>query len=85
MSLFVAGVGTAVFSLYDSLLNNEFSCDFGGNAEKKYMLNDQGLVGSVSDSQCLIRDTATVAAICGAMRWACFSQNFANVSGNLKF
>uniref|UniRef100_H2Z6L9 GH16 domain-containing protein n=1 Tax=Ciona savignyi TaxID=51511 RepID=H2Z6L9_CIOSA len=44
----------------------------------KWVLNDGGVDDTAG--QCLIKDSANVYDICGSMQWACYSQNYADVS-----
>ena len=80
----IAGVATAVFSLHDSIVNDSNSCNFDGTAERRWYLLNEGKDGSqnIENAQCLIKEDAAVANICGAMRWACLLQDYANVSAD---
>ncbi|CAK8673064.1 unnamed protein product [Clavelina lepadiformis] len=69
-------MASAVYSSYDVQVNDASSCDFSGTAERKYVLID----GGVPEAQCLIKDNAAASDICGSMEWACYSQNYADVS-----
>ena len=60
-------------------MNDANSCDFSGTAERKYTLKD-GDLGEQDVGQCLIKDSANAYDICGSMQWACYDQNYADVS-----
>ena len=82
----IAEVATAVFSLYDSIVNDSNSCIFAGTAERRwYLLNEGEDENQNLNAQCLIKEDAAVADICGAMRWACLYQNFADVSADRRY
>nr|XP_002125105.2 uncharacterized protein LOC100181198 isoform X2 [Ciona intestinalis] len=71
-------LASEVYTAYDNIVNDGNSCNFGGTAQRLVTLND----GDVSDEigGCLIKDSADDSSICGAMEWACYSQNYADVS-----
>ena len=72
-------LASAVYASYDAQVNDANSCDFSGTAERKYTLKD-GDLEEQEASQCLIKDSANAQDICGAMQWACYDQNYADVS-----
>ena len=72
-------LSSAVFNSYDSQVNDDNSCNFDGTAERQYVLNDGTLTGNEA-GQCLVKDSANAQDICGSMQWACYDQNYADVS-----
>lgn len=65
-------LATGVYDAYDQQVNDGASCDFGGTAERQYILKDFGYAPL---PQCLVKDDANPYEICGSMQWACGSGN----------